>query len=127
MTKDYSALASTGQSSQIGLVRNGNSADNRLGGTHLKDVFFGAEGNDVLAGYAAFDTYIFEPGDGADIIVDLSPYGNGITFREAPETAVRSVELPGFDGETDRVLSYGENDAIRIVGWSRLSEETKSA
>lgn len=127
MTADYSGSTDTGPDLGLPLVRNGNSADNRLGGTNLADGFNGAEGNDVLVGYDAVDSYSFEPGDGADVIVDLSPEGNKIRFREVPESSVRISEVPGFNGETDRLISYGDSDAIRIVGWSRLSDETKSA
>ena len=127
MIADYSASTNTGPDLGFPLVRNGNSADNELGGTNLADVFNGAEGNDILVGYDAVDSYSFEPGDGADVIVDLSPEGNKIRFREVPESSVRISEIPGFNGETDRLISYGDSDAIRIVGWSRLSDETKSA
>ena len=97
MTADYSGLAITESNSDFPLVRNGNSADNTLGGTNLADAFNGAEGNDVLAGYGAIDTYTFDAGDGADVIVDLSPEGNNIKFREVPESAVRISEVPGFN------------------------------
>lgn len=127
MTEDYSAMVGDTISSDIGLVRNGNTANNRLGGTNLRDAFFGAGGNDVLVGYDDFDTYTFQPGDGLDVIVDQSPSGNKIKFREVPENAVAISEVSGFDGEMDRLITYGGNSAIRIVGWSRLSDETKSA
>ena len=127
MTEDYSGLEKTSWDLETPLVRNGNSADNTLGGTNHSDVFNGAEGSDVLAGYGAIDTYRFEPGDGKDIIVDLSPEGNNIRFLEVQESDVRISEVPGYNGETDRLIGYGASDAIRIVGWSRLSEQTKSA
>lgn len=127
MIADYSASTTTGPDLGHPIVRNGNSADNKLGGTNLADVFNGVEGNDLLIGFDAVDSYIFEPGDGADVIVDLSPQGNKIRFREVPESSVRISEVPGFNGESDRLISYGDSDAIRIVGWSRLTDETKSA
>lgn len=127
MESDYSSWEGDGRTSNIGFVRNGNSADNKLGGTNKKDAFFAGKGNDVLGGYGDFDTYMFELGDGADVIVDLSPSGNLIRFRDVPENTIRISEIPGFAGETDRLIEYGETDAIRVVGWSRLSDETKSA
>lgn len=112
---------------KIALVRNGNAAANTLGGTQHGDVFSGAGGNDILIGYQGRDVYTFNLSDGADTIVDHSPEGNIIKFRDVPEASVRVTEVPGFAGETDRLIAYGNSDAIRIVGWSRLSPETRSA
>lgn len=126
LTEDYSRMVASGPKMNIGLVRNGNSADNTLGGTNLEDSFRGAEGNDVLIGYDAVDTYSFEAGDGADIVVDHSVDGNRIKFIDVTEDAVQQFERPGFAGETDLLIAYGATDVIRIVGWSELSEKTKS-
>lgn len=127
MKSDYASWEGDGRKSNMGFVRNGNSADNTLGGTNQKDTFFAGKGNDVLGGFGEFDTYIFALGDGADVIVDLSPSGNLIRFLDVPENTISISEIPGFDGETDRLIKYGKTDAIRVVGWSRLSDETKSA
>ena len=125
--EDYAKWLSTGSSMKIALVRNGNAAANTLGGTQHGDVFSGAGGNDILIGYQGRDVYSFNLGDGADTIVDHSPEGNVIKLRDVPEASVRVTEVPGFAGETDRLIAYGDSDAIRIVGWSRLSPETRSA
>ncbi len=129
LTEDYSsAVTGPGYEGGIALVRNGNDADNRLGGTPLGDVFNAAGGADRLFGYGGFDTYIFEAGDGADIIFDHSVEGNRIKFLSSVDPAsVREEIVPGYDGELDRLIRYGERDAIRIVGWSRLSQETQAA
>ncbi|WP_171126659.1 MULTISPECIES: hypothetical protein [unclassified Ruegeria] len=126
LSSDYSHMIATGPTTKIGLVRNGNYADNTLGGTRLVDSFRGAGGNDVLIGYDSVDTYTFELGDGADIVVDHSVNGNRIKFIDVPEGAVRRFETLGRNGETDLLITYGDNDAIRVVGWSELSENTKS-
>lgn len=123
---DYTHLLTTGTSLKIALVRNGNSADNVLGGTHLGDTFNGVKGDDMFQGYQGVDAYYFTLGDGADTIIDHSASGNRIKFRDVPEETVNISEVPGFDGETDRLITYGTSDAIRIVGWSRLSDATKA-
>lgn len=127
LAEDYSGLVDNGPKLNMGLVRNGNTADNYLGGTNLRDAFWGAKGNDFMVGYDSYDTYTFELGDGADTIVDHSATGNRIRFRDVPEDLVEKTEVPGFNEETDLLLTYGETDAIRVVGWSKLSDETKSA
>ncbi len=127
MTQAYDGSLETGTFPDLALIRNGNTADNTLGGSRFNDGFNGAEGDDRLVGYQGVDTYSFEPGDGADTIIDHSPEGNKIKFREVPEASVVISEVPGFNGETDRLITYADGDAIRIVGWSRLSEETQAA
>lgn len=125
----YDALLDgNGRDPGLALVRNGNTADNELGGTIHGDSFNGAGGNDVLVGYESRDTYIFKPGDGLDTIFDLSPEGSVIRFRGGVDPDLVTEELvPGWNGETDRVIRYGEADAIRIIGWSRLSDAEKAA
>ncbi len=127
-TKDYSRLVdNSGPDIGMALTRNGNISDNRLGGTPLGDVFRGAKGADTLTGYDGNDRYVFDAGDGGDTIYDHSVEGNRIVFRASVDPAsVIDAEVPGYNGEIDRLIRYGEGDAIRIVGWSRLSSETKA-
>lgn len=44
-----------------------------LGGGNGRDTMTGGRGNDTLMGGAHEDTFIFAPGDGADIITDFTP------------------------------------------------------
>lgn len=111
-----------------GLVRNGNSADNRLGGTDSADYFNGAEGDDKFWGYLGRDVYVFAIGDGANTIYDQSVEGNLIKFRH--EVALENVtfeDVDGEDGQVDRLITYSPNDSVLIVGWSELSQETQQA
>lgn len=58
----------------------GEDGDDRVFGEEGDDEFFGGAGNDVLAGGPGQDTYIFNAGDGADIIDDSKGQGNRLVF-----------------------------------------------
>ena len=79
------------------------------------DVFIGGKGNDFLVGENGNDTYIFNTGDGEDLVWDYEEgeikdtedriiFGEGIT----PD----SITLERDEG--DLVINYGEGDSIRI-------------
>ncbi len=111
-----------------GMVRNGNEADNKMGGTNAADTLDGAAGNDTLIGYAGFDTYAFEPGDGMDTIQDIHPEGNRLLFRgdiQAGDLVVTEEE--NDQGFRDRLITYGKGDVVRIVNWTGLPDTTRSA
>lgn len=111
----------------FGLTRTGNDADNVLSGSIHADAFDGGAGSDRMGGYGGRDIYAFEPGDGADYVFDHSPEGSEIRFQKIAQDTIEISEVPGFNGETDRIMAYGNGDAIRIVGWSRLSEAEQQA
>lgn len=129
MTSDYDGiLAYKGATLSHALVRNGTASDNKLGGTVHNDSFRGAGGADLLLGYDGHDTYSFGRGHGLDTIIDHSPEGSRIRFFGTVDPASVSIsEIPGWNGETDRLIRYGKTDAIRIVGWSRLPQATRDA
>lgn len=112
----------------VGIVRNGNDADNRMGGTNAADVFNGAGGNDLLEGYAGYDRYSFSPGDGMDTINDIHPEGNQILFRGRIMAGDLTVTEEDNDrGFRDRLISYGDGDVVRILNWTGLPDTTHSA
>ena len=130
LTENYNRLI-TGEGPRVGmaLVRNGNEAANTLGGTELGDLFRGAGGDDVLIGGRGRDVYLFHAGDGADTIIDHGEEGNTLRFHWSVDPGtVGYSEVPGYEDETDRLVTYGDGeDAIRIVGWSRLGDEVRAA
>lgn len=127
-TGTHAAYASAAVNGEFGLFRNGNAADNKLGGTEKADYFSGKEGDDLLVGYEGRDVYVFGVGDGADTIIDASPEGNIVRFRDGVDLdAVTYEEVPGEDGQTDYLITYGDGDTILIKGWSELSQATKDA
>ena len=62
------ALTGMGNSQDNGLY--GNDLDNALAGLNGKDVLSGGLGNDRLNGGGGSDTYVYQAGDGNDIIID---------------------------------------------------------
>ncbi len=111
-----------------GLIRQGNDANNELGGGDGNDLLRGAEGDDELIGQEGYDTYVFAAGDGHDIIYDASEEGGRIQFLEGVDlAAVTQVEVDDGNGGTNLLITYGNGDTITIVGWSSLSQATKDA
>ena len=53
----------------------GDAGNDTLWGEDGNDVLSGGPGDDVLIGGAGSDTFIFHPGDGADIVTDFTPAG----------------------------------------------------
>lgn len=56
----------------------GNSSSNTISGNNLDNTFIGGKGNDTLKGGTGSDTYIFNLGDGQDIIEENSPNSTAI-------------------------------------------------
>ena len=106
--KDYKTGLGTRDTTLIG-----SDEDNTIYGYDGDDIIIGGKGNDVLYGGTDNDTYIFNLGDGQDIIDeegnrndDKIVFGEGITLDMITVTR---------DGG-DMVLLIGDNgDSIRIV------------
>lgn len=61
-----------------GIIGTGNNLNNTITGNNLNNTFFGGKGNDTLKGGSGADTYLFNLGDGQDIIEENSPNSNAI-------------------------------------------------
>ncbi|MDP2324478.1 MAG: putative Ig domain-containing protein, partial [Gammaproteobacteria bacterium] len=111
----------------------GDTGDDLLTGTNVQDRLYGYEGNDVLRagegndtltgglnddlleGGAGADMYVFNRGDGNDVIIDsgadydanILSFGSGIGAEDI--SAQR-------DGD-DLLVRYGTGDSIRIRNW----------
>ncbi len=77
------------------------------------DVLIGGTGNDVLNGGAGHDTYLFNPGDGTDIVSDGPGEGNRLVF--GPGVSTSSVTLGLGTGDSLSVHTGVAGDAIRIL------------
>ena len=89
------AIDGTGNSMDNVLV--GNQAVNRLLGLAGNDVLAGGQGDDVLDGGAGDDLYLYNQGEGRDVVVDASGtdtlrFGPGITIDSV---VARSVTVNG--------------------------------
>ena len=103
----------------------GRDGDDVLFGLSGNDRLIGGRGDDILTGGLGADQFMFELGDGNDIITDFAPVGQGDTIRFS------GVE--GLDFETllsnaiedggDVVFNYGEGSTLRLEAVS-LSDLT---
>ncbi|MDP2810165.1 MAG: putative Ig domain-containing protein [Rhodocyclaceae bacterium] len=90
----------------------GTSGDDTIAGTALVDRIAGGTGNDLFAGGAGRDTYLFEHGDGIDVIEDAAEAGVGNMLRFGAGIARTDLE---FAREGDVVaVRYGEGDEVRV-------------
>ncbi len=77
------------------------------------DLLIGGTGNDVLTGGPGQDTYLFNPGDGMDIVSDTSGEGNQLVFGLGVSSD--SVTLGLGAGNSLSVRTGVAGDAIQIV------------
>ncbi|MDX8348616.1 Ig-like domain-containing protein [Cognatiyoonia sp. IB215446] len=110
-----------------GYLRQGTDGADTLGGRSGDDTLIGYAGDDTLRGGGGRDTYVFGLGDGADTIIDAGPEGGFIRFRDGVDVAsITYEEVPGDNGETDYLITYGPGDTILIKNWSTLTPETQA-
>ncbi|WP_195892555.1 putative Ig domain-containing protein [Geotalea daltonii] len=95
----------------------GGTGSDRLDGGDDEDIIDGGGGNDTLTGGKDFDTYLFNIGDGSDVIVDaadkgignIAAFGTGITRNDVSLTV---------DGN-DLLITYGgSGDQIRVINYN---------
>jgi VCBS repeat-containing protein len=110
---------------QRGLSINGTTGADVLTGSdsNYTDYLTGGAGNDVLNGGTGNDTYVFNLGDGADMIVDHAGEHNVLALGTGITT---DSILPRLDGVTGEVrLDFGGGDSISVgkydAGQSALS------
>ena len=66
------------------LVAHTNSDDNdAIHGFRTADTLTGGKGNDILKGYSGDDTYLFNRGDGQDVIYDYGRYQSNYSYYNA--------------------------------------------
>ncbi len=93
----------------------GGDGDDAINGESGDDVLTGGKGNDILVGAGGNDTYLFNIGDGEDLVWDYEEgdikdtedriiFGEGIT----PDSITLERD------EDDLIINYGEGDRIRI-------------
>ena len=112
-------------------VLNGDAGDDTMYGGADDDTLKGGEGDDILDGGPGADTFVFEPGNGNDYIMDFNRSGDAdnnsddddkidltafdTSFGELANTITydaagnAEITLPGDDGGTITVLGVGDN------------------
>ncbi|MHB1076707.1 beta strand repeat-containing protein [Thiobacillus sp.] len=112
-------------------VISGTAINDHIEGLSGDDIITGGKGNDVLRGGSGNDTYIFNLGDGADIIEDsaFNPNqqqfaldNNVLRFGAGIDPAAVSVKLSESDGHV--YLDIGNGDSVRIGDPGDLAIQT---
>ncbi|MBI5556780.1 MAG: putative Ig domain-containing protein [Deltaproteobacteria bacterium] len=97
----------------------GTAIHDRITGDEGADTLAGGKGDDVLVGGAGNDTYLFNLGDGQDIIEDVSSAGEGNRLTFGTGIAASDLALEYLDG--DLLIHVGEQgDALRLKDFDRF-------
>ncbi|WP_444994749.1 Ig-like domain-containing protein [Aliikangiella sp. IMCC44359] len=113
----------------------GLAGDDDLSGTGGNDVLIGGAGADTLRGGADDDTYIWNLGDGDDIIDDISGhdtlvFGSGITqadvtlLRTSDPTSYYNLEINISDGSTLSVVGHFIGNQTKKLEEIRFADGT---
>ncbi len=94
----------------------GGAGDDVLTAYKEDDLLIGGKGNDTLDGHEGSDTYVFDLGDGQDVIVDTSvgwglPSVDVIRFGEGINRSDLSLSRSGGN----LIIRYGANDQVTIT------------
>lgn len=86
------------------------------------DSYFGGKGNDTLSGNSGVDTYYFNTGDGNDVIIENSYFGNGQWFYSNQDALIfgkditlENVQLSELNG--DLVVKVSATDGVTARSW----------
>lgn len=82
--------------------------DDLIYGNDLDDVIDGGKGNDRLLGRSGSDVYLYNIGDGNDIILDASTDGDTNVLRLGPDISESNLVMKR--SENDLVISFNNND-----------------
>ena len=88
----------------------GNSKDNSIDGKGGKDTIQGNGGNDSLRGGDGFDRFVFNNGDGIDVIEDF----NALNKKEKIDLSGVS-EITGFNDLVNNHLSIGTTQLVPVI------------
>lgn len=97
-------------------VLSGTSVDDRIDGGDGDDVLEGGPGCDVLAGDAGADTYVFDRGDGHDLLIEPATGGEASVIAFGEGVARTDLVLREEGGAL--VIEYGAEDALAIADWT---------
>lgn len=104
--------------SAASVMRAGGSGDDVVDGTAAAETLLGFAGSDVLGGGAGDDTYVFNTGDGADLIEDSAGANDVVRFGSGITVANLAVSESN-EGLRVVVGAAGQGDAVTIANWSQ--------
>lgn len=93
-----------------------------IGGIGGADVLTGGAGNDYLGGGGGGDTYLFNPGDGFDVIRDFSGESNRLVFGAGIGAGSLIVAATANDSLVIRIGSSGDAVEILDFGTANLND-----
>ena len=95
---------------------NGLGGNDTINGADKADVLSGGAGNDMLTGATGNDTYVFNLGDGADIISDTdTTSGNSDKLQFGAGITAESIQM-GRSGD-DLILSVNASDKVTLKNY----------
>ncbi|MFA6823563.1 MAG: putative Ig domain-containing protein, partial [Geobacter sp.] len=101
----------------------GGAGNDYLNGGAGDDMIAGGQGNDDLNGGAGFDTYLFNLGDGSDLVFDAAEQGVGNILAFGDGIARNDITMT-VEG-ADLIVRYGAmGDQVRIVGYSPTGQRS---
>ena len=109
--------AINGSGNSLNNVLMGNSAANTFTGAAGNDILSGGQGNDVLNGGTGNDTYLFNRGEGRDLVQDAdATVGNA--DRLLFGTTINPLDLVLSRQANDlRIAIHGSTDQVTIQNW----------
>lgn len=119
---EHVALTGTARNATGNALRNtleGNEHDNTLSGGDGDDTLAGNPGDDTLIGGAGGDGYVYEEGDGRDLIIDTPEQsGEGNVIILAGDLTVADVSFERAPSHlSDLVLSFRDGGSITIANY----------
>ncbi|ADE11832.1 VCBS domain-containing protein [Sideroxydans lithotrophicus] len=106
-------------------VLDGGAGDDILNGDTGNDVLTGGTGNDILQGGSGNDTYVYNKGDGADIIIDNSYYHTANNILQLGAGITADTLFVTYDSVAVTVLlDMGNGDSIHIGSPTDLAIQT---
>ena len=113
----------------------GGSGDDKVYGDGGDDIVHGGTGDDMMYGGSGADTFVFNEGDGADIIMDFSRGSSNVIKVDA----ALASDFSDLDTTQDNVLDenddaisvsrgrltidFGEGDTLTVVGVQSLADD----
>ncbi|WP_273925300.1 beta strand repeat-containing protein, partial [Pseudomonas fontis] len=107
----------TGLTAAFSQTLNGNGGNDTLTGGNGNDRLDGGRGNDQLNGGQGSDRYVFNLGDGQDVISDNNGYGSG-TDVLAFGVGIVAADITASRSGTSLVLSHANGlDRVTVLNW----------
>src|SRR5262249_62385428 len=92
------------------------SGANTINGTFLGERIAGGAGNDTLAGGAGGDSYIYNPGDGQDTIIELATDGADRLVLGAGITTAQVTVRKSLTDANDLIVDLGGGQTVTLKG-----------